>query len=198
MTRLRGGTTGKAAFGNAAKRTATRRNNIELLEWMVTYQDTVAPLLPSTITLPLEATCRQIRQFEHALGSDRLGCTGQMHTRLVDGSKRRSGVAAHARCTQPDNALTGDTSLASVGRSPSPMKVATRRRGNVEAKAIRKSESTTCSSLFSPSPRDDNMHFVKPSRGKAPMPFVDPSPSVVATGLRLLLLLSPFRMESVW
>ena len=72
MRRLCGGTRGKAPFRNAAKRSAARRNKTKLLEWIKTYRDTVAPLLLSTITLPLEAALHAV---EFANSSVPLGQT---------------------------------------------------------------------------------------------------------------------------
>ena len=62
MAHLRGGggARRKGAFQNVVKRALARHNNAKLLEWIKTYRDTVAPLLPSTVTVPLEAALRTV------------------------------------------------------------------------------------------------------------------------------------------
>ena len=72
MARLHGGTRGKAAFRNAAKQTTARHNDTELLEWIKTYRDMKAVLLPSTVTLLLEAALHAV---EFANSSTPLGQT---------------------------------------------------------------------------------------------------------------------------
>ena len=72
MAHLRVGTRGKAAFRNPTKRAAAGHSNAKLLEWIKTYRDTAAPLLPSTIPLPLEAALHAV---EFANLSTRLGQT---------------------------------------------------------------------------------------------------------------------------
>ena len=157
MERLCGEERGKAAFRNAAKRTAARCNNTKLLEWIKTYRDMVAPSLPSTVTLPLEAALHAV---EFANSSTPLGQTdwGAPARPAHDWwTGKKGGLVSPHILGAPDLIMR----LANVDRSPSPTKVATQRRGNTEAKAIRESESTTTPSLFSPSPRDDNMPFIK-------------------------------------
>ena len=61
MARLCGsGAKRKGAFRNVVKRASARHINAKLLEWMKTYRDTVAPLLPSTVAVPLRAALRTI------------------------------------------------------------------------------------------------------------------------------------------
>ena len=99
MARLHGGSSArrKGAFRKVVKRASARHNKAKLPEWLKMYCDTVVPLLPSTVALPLEVALRTVEyaNFNTPLGQTDWGALARGAYNWRTGPQKGGLVSLH-------------------------------------------------------------------------------------------------------